>query len=179
MKNKKWFDILAIPIAEFITSTLFVILVMISFMIGIVWHLNVVFESWFLAIGFQCVVLIASVNFEILPKIIISSSYEKGEYKQKTLPAIAVYMSIFMFWFVSISFGAIDSIKNSEWLALAIALTKAFTMSAMELMFSYLFNSRWKQDLERLNYKTPQPNTREALKRDTIENNDSKSSNYV
>lgn len=145
------FDKLSKPLAEFLTSTLFVILVMLAFMFGIVSHLNDVFESWFLATGFQCVVLIASVNSEILPKVTLSKKYIAAEnrYETKEMPAIALIMSIFMLWFISISFGVIESAKNGEWVDFTVAITKALATSSMELMFSYLFNARWNSDKER------------------------------
>ncbi len=152
MDNKiTWTDKLAKPVAGFLTSTIFVILVMITFMAGIVGHLNDVFESWFLAIGFQCVVLIASVNSEILPMITISKKLnsETGKYDKNEFPAIALLMSIFMFFFIGISFGAVEAVEESRWLDFTVAILKALTTSAMELMFSYLFNARWNSDLAR------------------------------
>ena len=152
MDNKiSWTDKLSKPIAGFLTSTLFVILVMLAFMFGIVTHLNDVFDSWFLATGFQCVVLIASVNSEILPMVTISKKYDSSakKYIEKQFPAIALIMSIFMFFFIGISFGAIDAVSEGRWLDFTIALLKALTTSAMELMFSYLFNARWNSDLSR------------------------------
>ena len=79
-KFKNWTDLPSIPLAEFLTSTLFVIIVMLTFIGGIVTHLQEVFDSWFL---------------------------------------------------------------------MTISLTKAFAVSTMELMFSYLFNARWNTDQRR------------------------------
>lgn len=138
--NFKWSDNLAKPLAEFLTSTLFVILVMLSFMGGIVGHLAEVFHSWFLAIGFQCVVLIASVNSGILPTF---------KLKNAELPVFAIIMSFFMFIFVGKNMGAVEQAQAGDWSEFIFSLLIAFCMSAMELMFSYLFNTRWTVDLKR------------------------------
>jgi len=175
---KKWHDKLAVPIAEFLTSTLFVVIVMISFMIGIVTHLNDVFDSWFLSIGFQCVVLIASVNSEILPKFTVKKVYDStiegpNKYRKVELPAIAVIMSLFMLFFISISFGSIDYINSGEWLNFTISITKAIATASMELMFSYLFNSRWNSDLLRINKKE------EVKVEEYVAQKESSSQNYL
>lgn len=151
MKSLTIYDKIAIPIAQFITSTLFVIVVMITFMGGIVWHLEHVFNSMFLAIGFQCVVLISSVNADILPKTKIGEKYNivTKKYEVKTLPTIALIMSIFMLFFISISFGLVKFGKSGDWLNFTIVLVKSISIASMELMFSFLFNTRWNTDLIR------------------------------
>lgn len=125
LNSKHWYDPISNAIADFLTSTLLIIIVMLCFLAGIASHIEAVFDSWFLAIGFQSVVLLTSVNSDLLPK-----------YKQ--LPLIAVAMSICTFIFVFLSFDG----HLSTGVMLIVNIIKSFAISGVEFIFAYLFVAR-------------------------------------
>lgn len=125
LNSKHWYDSISNAIADFLTSTLLIIIVMLCFLAGIASHIEAVFDSWFLAIGFQSVVLLTSVNSDLLPK-----------YKQ--LPLIAVAMSICTFIFVFLSFDG----HLSTGVMLIVNIIKSFAISGVEFIFAYLFVAR-------------------------------------
>lgn len=125
LNSKHWYDPISNAIADFLTSTLLIIIVMLCFLAGIASHIEVVFGSWFLAIGFQSVVLLTSVNSDLLPK-----------YKQ--LPLIAVAMSICTFIFVFLSFDG----HLSAGVMLIVNIIKSIAISGVEFIFAYLFVAR-------------------------------------
>jgi hypothetical protein len=125
LNSKHWYDPISNAIADFLTSTLLIIIVMLCFLAGIASHIEAVFGSWFLAIGFQSVVLLTSVNSDLLPK-----------YKQ--LPLIAVAMSICTFIFVFLSFDG----HLSTGVMLIVNIIKSFAISGVEFIFAYLFVAR-------------------------------------
>lgn len=125
LNSKHWYDPISNAIADLLTSTLLIIIVMLCFLAGIASHIEAVFGSWFLAIGFQSVVLLTSVNSDLLPK-----------YKQ--LPLIAVAMSICTFIFVFLSFDG----HLSTGVMLIVNIIKSFAISGVEFIFAYLFVAR-------------------------------------
>lgn len=125
LNSKHWYDPISNAIADFLTSTLLIIIVMLCFLAGIASHIEAVFGSWFLAIGFQSVVLLTSVNSDLLPK-----------YKQ--LPLIAVAMSICTFIFVFLSFDG----HLSTGVMLIVNIIKSIAISGVEFIFAYLFVAR-------------------------------------
>ena len=125
LNSKHWYDPISNAIADFLTSTLLIIIVMLCFLAGIASHIEAVFGSWFLAIGFQSVVLLTSVNSDLLPK-----------YKQ--LPLIAVAMSICTFIFVFLSFDG----HLSAGVMLIVNIIKSIAISGVEFIFAYLFVAR-------------------------------------
>lgn len=125
LNSKHWYDPISNAIADFLTSTLLIIIVMLCFLAGIASHIESVFGSWFLAIGFQSVVLLTSVNSDLLPK-----------YKQ--LPLIAVAMSICTFIFVFLSFDG----HLSAGVMLIVNIIKSIAISGVEFIFAYLFVAR-------------------------------------
>lgn len=125
LNSKHWYDPISNAVADFLTSTLLIIIVMLCFLAGIASHIEAVFDSWFLAIGFQSVVLLTSVNSDLLPK-----------YKQ--LPLIAVAMSICTFIFVFLSFDG----HLSTGVMLIVNIIKSFAISGVEFIFAYLFVAR-------------------------------------
>lgn len=125
LSSKHWYDPISNAIADFLTSTLLIIIVMLCFLAGIASHIEAVFGSWFLAIGFQSVVLLTSVNSDLLPK-----------YKQ--LPLIAVAMSICTFIFVFLSFDG----HLSTGVMLIVNIIKSIAISGVEFIFAYLFVAR-------------------------------------
>ena len=125
LSAKHWYDPISNAIADFLTSTLLIIIVMLCFLTGIASHIEAVFGSWFLAIGFQSVVLLTSVNSDLLPK-----------YRQ--LPLIAVAMSICTFIFVFLSFDG----HLSTGVMLIVNIIKSLAISGVEFIFAYLFVAR-------------------------------------
>lgn len=125
LSSKHWYDPISNAIADFLTSTLLIIIVMLCFLAGIASHIEAVFGSWFLAIGFQSVVLLTSVNSDLLPK-----------YRQ--LPLIAVAMSICTFIFVFLSFDG----HLSTGVMLIVNVIKSLAISGVEFIFAYLFVAR-------------------------------------
>ncbi|WNN12362.1 hypothetical protein MA9V2_113 [Chryseobacterium phage MA9V-2] len=113
---------------------------MVTFLIGISVHLADVFGSWYLAVGMQAVILIASTNSDILPTVKIG----KG-----TLTVIPFVMSFFMAWYIFISF---DGLKVEPWgVDFYTALSKSIGIAATEYMFSYLFTFRFNKFMNDLN----------------------------
>lgn len=137
-KTSIWLANVSRVLGEFITSMLVIILVMISFLIGISVHLAEVFDSWFLAIGFQSVVLITSVHSDILP----TYKTEKGF----DVSILSFVLSVFMCWFIFVAFDGLDFYEKSQWINFTLAITKAVAMSAVELMFSIIFVAKWQLD---------------------------------
>ena len=121
----KWSFVLG----KFLTSTLLIIVVLVTFLLGVAVHLKEVFDSWFLAVGLQSVVLISSANSDILPTIKIT--------KDKTLTLIPLILSALMCWYLFINFNGLDYERYSiDWWT---AVTKAFGIATTEYLFSYLF----------------------------------------
>lgn len=125
LKDKHWYDPISEALADFLTSVLLIIIVMVAFLCGIAIHIKAVFDSWFLAIGFQSVVLLTSVNSDLLPK-----------YKQ--LPIIAICMSLLTCVFVFLSFDG----HLSTGVMLAVNIIKALAVAGVEFIFAYLFCAR-------------------------------------
>ena len=123
--TKHWYTPISNAIADFLTSTLLIIIVMLCFLAGIASHIEAVFDSWFLAVGFQSVVLLTSVNSDLLPK-----------YKQ--LPLIAVAMSICTCIFVFLSYDG----HLSTGIMLAVNVLKSLAIAGVEFIFAYLFVAR-------------------------------------
>lgn len=140
LKKQPVVDRLSFQFGKILTSTLLIILVMVSFLIGVSFHLAEVFESWFLAIGMQAVILIASTNSDILPKVKIGGG---------TLTVIPFVMSFLMTWYLFISFKGLDFPSNS--VGFWTALSKAVGLASTEYMFSYLFTFRFNKFMEDLN----------------------------
>ncbi|WIC41320.1 hypothetical protein MA9V1_056 [Chryseobacterium phage MA9V-1] len=133
-------DRLSFQFGKILTSTLLIILVMVTFLVGISVHLADVFGSWYLAVGMQAVILIASTNSDILPTVKIG----KG-----TLTVIPFVMSFFMAWYIFISF---DGLKVEPWgVEFYTALSKSIGIAATEYMFSYLFTFRFNKFMGDLN----------------------------
>jgi len=125
LKDSHWYDGISASLADFLTSVLLIMIVMIAFLCGIAIHIKAVFDSWFLAIGFQSVVLLTSVNSDLLPK-----------YKQ--LPIIAICMSLLTCVFVFLSFDG----HLSTGVMLVVNLIKALAVAGVEFIFAYLFCAR-------------------------------------
>lgn len=125
LNAKHWYDGLSASIADFLTSVLLIMLVMIAFLCGIAIHIKAVFDSWFLAVGFQSVVLLTSVNSDLLPK-----------YKQ--LPIIAICMSVLTCIFVFLSFDG----HLSTGVMLLVNIIKSIAVAGVEFIFAYLFCAR-------------------------------------
>jgi hypothetical protein len=133
LKKLSWIDKLSFSIGKLLTSTILIILVMLTFLIGVAVHLKDVFNSWFLAIGMQAVILISSTNSDILPTIRLT--------KSKTLTLIPLIMSVLMCWYLFISFNGLNTMLYSTeyW----TAMSKSVGVAATEYMFSYLFAFRY------------------------------------
>lgn len=141
LKQQPLVDRLSFFFGKILTSTLLIIIVMITFLIGVAVHLADVFDSWFLAIGMQAVILIASTNSDILPTIKVG--------KDKTLTLIPFVMSFLMTWYLFISFKGLtfDSNTVEFW----TAMSKAVGLASTEYMFSYLFTFRFNKFMKDLN----------------------------
>lgn len=140
LKKQPVVDRLSFFFGKILTSTLLIIIVMVSFLIGVSTHLAEVFDSWFLAIGMQAVILIASTNSDILPKVKIGSG---------TLTLIPFVMSLLMTWYLFISFKGLDFPSGS--VEFWTALSKAVGLASTEYMFSYLFTFRFNKFMNDLN----------------------------
>jgi hypothetical protein len=133
-------DKISFSIGKLLTSTILIIVVMLTFLIGVAVHLQVVFDSWFLAIGMQAVILISSTNSDILPVLKLS--------KTKTLTLIPLIMSMLMIWYLFISFDGLTFTTYSvEWWT---AMSKAVGIASTEYMFSYLFTFRYNKFIKDL-----------------------------
>ena len=133
LRKLSWIDKTSFNIGKLLTSTILIILVMLTFLVGVAVHLKDVFDSWFLAIGMQAVILISSTNSDILPTIRLT--------RTKTLTLIPLIMSILMCWYLFISFNGLDTetYTTEYW----TAMSKAIGVAATEYMFSYLFAFRY------------------------------------
>lgn len=142
-------DRLSFFFGKILTSTLLIIIVMVTFLVGVAVHLADVFDSWFIAIGMQAVILIASTNSDILPTIKVG--------KDKTLTLIPFVMSFLMAWYLFISYKGItfDSNTVEFW----TAMSKAVGLATTEFMFSYLFTFRFNKFMKDLNSlkEAPEP----------------------
>lgn len=123
--NKHWYDKLSNSIADFLTSVLLIMIVTITFLIGITTHIYAVFGDWWLAVGYQFVVLLTSVNSDLLPKY-------------KNIPLIAVFMSCFTCVFVFLSFDG----HLSTGIMLLVNALKSLAIALVEFIFAYLFVAR-------------------------------------
>lgn len=106
--KQSWWQILTIDhvsvwLGKLLTSTTLVIIVMLAFLIGIAEHLHSVFDSWFLAVSVQSIVLVTAVNSNILPHWPITIG--KSNYK---LPVITIVLSLFMTVFIFQAFHGFD-----------------------------------------------------------------------
>ena len=133
LRKLSWIDKTSFNIGKLLTSTILIILVMLTFLVGVAVHLKDVFDSWFLAIGMQAVILISSTNSDILPTIRLT--------RTKTLTLIPLIMSILMCWYLFISFNGLltETYTTEYW----TAMSKAIGVAATEYMFSYLFAFRY------------------------------------
>lgn len=125
LNSKHWYDSISNAIADFLTSVLLIMIVTIAFLAGITTHLYAVFNDWFLAIGFQSVVLLTSVNSDLLPKY-------------KNVPIIAVCMSCFTCIFIFLSFDG----HLSTGIMLLVNALKSIAVAIVEFIFAYLFVAR-------------------------------------
>lgn len=123
--NKHWYDKLSNYIADFLTSVLLIMIVTITFLIGITTHIYAVFGDYWLAVGYQFVVLLTSVNSDLLPKY-------------KNIPLIAVFMSCFTCVFVFLSFDG----HLSTGIMLLVNALKSLAIALVEFIFAYLFVAR-------------------------------------
>lgn len=141
LKNQPVVDKLSFYMGKLLTSTLLIIIVMVTFLIGVSIHLADVFDSWFLAIGMQAVILIASTNSDILPTLKLSGT--------KTLTLIPLIMSLLMTWYLFISFDGLNTVNYTT--AYWTAMSKSVGLASTEYMFSYLFTFRFNKFMRDLN----------------------------
>lgn len=125
LKKKHWYDALSAAMADFLTSTFIIMVIMLIFLAGIASHIKLVFDSWFLAIGFQSVVLLTSVSSDMLPKY-------------RNVPIIAACMSCLTASFVFLSFDG----HLSEGVMLVVNILKSIAIAGVEFIFAYLFVAR-------------------------------------
>lgn len=134
LTDKHWYDWLSKHIADFLTSLFIIMIVMITFLIGIASHIQAVFGSWFLAIGFQSVVLLTSVSADLLPRY-------------RNIPVVAACMSVLTAAFVFLSFDG----HLSDGVMLFVNVLKSVAIALVEFIFAYLFvarNNRMKAELQ-------------------------------
>lgn len=126
-----------------LTSTMLIIIIMVTFLIGIGIHLITVFDSVWLAIGMQSVVLVTATNSDILPHKTMSNGVSFS-----VIPLLLAFLS----WvFIFDGYGGFELAKDGDWFLFTKALIKAFGISTAEYLFSFIFGARYKQQLKELN----------------------------
>jgi hypothetical protein len=124
---------------DFLTSLFLVTIIMLAILIGIAQHMINVFDSVFLGVGYQSIVLLTSVNSHLLPKIKTGS-------KESIIPYIVSFIT---FWLLFIDWGGLEHFIFSK--AELIIFTKSIVVAFMEFIFSFLFTNRNNERLKNHN----------------------------
>lgn len=130
-----------------ITSTILIIIVMIIFLIGIGIHIIPVFDSVFLAMGMQVIVLFSAVNSNILPH----TTLENGV-KFSIIPLI---LAIFSCAFIFMGYDGFELISKGDDIPKLIkVIIISLGLSGAEYIFSFIFTARYTIQLEELKNTT-------------------------